>query len=74
LDELHAMADKIGVSRRWYQGPPITRRPHYDISLSKRAVAIRLGALEIRRRQAPAIARRCLDPMVSAGPVKAVIA
>lgn len=39
--ELHAMADRIGVARRWYQGD------HYDIALSKRALAVQSGALEI---------------------------
>lgn len=33
-DELHAMADRIGVARRWHQGD------HYDICLAKRALAI----------------------------------
>lgn len=37
-DELHAMADRIGVARRWFQGD------HYDISLSKRALALAAGA------------------------------
>lgn len=59
LDELHAMADRIGVARRWYQGPPVTRWPHYDIALSKRALAVVAGAQEIKRRETPAIARRC---------------
>ncbi len=58
--ELHAMADTIGVNRRWYQGPPVTLMPHYDIALSKRALALQAGAQEIRMREAPAIARRCL--------------
>lgn len=44
-DELHAMADRIGVARRWYQGD------HYDISLSRRALAVRFGAREITMRQ-----------------------
>lgn len=44
--ELHAMARRIGVARRWYQGD------HYDISLSKRALAVRYGAKEISWRQA----------------------
>ena len=48
-DELHAMADRIGVARRWYQGD------HYDICLNKRAKAITLGAVEITRRQCAAI-------------------
>ncbi|MGE3990345.1 DUF4031 domain-containing protein [Pseudorhodoplanes sp.] len=39
--ELHAMAASIGVQRRWYQGD------HYDIALSKRALAIRAGAVPV---------------------------
>lgn len=44
-DELHAMADRIGVARRWYQDD------HYDIALSKRALAVAAGAREITQRQ-----------------------
>jgi Protein of unknown function (DUF4031) len=44
-DELHAMAAAIGVARRWHQGD------HYDISLSKRAIAVARGAVEITYRQ-----------------------
>jgi hypothetical protein len=39
--ELHAMAAKIGVARRWYQGD------HYDVCLSKRTKAVMLGAQQI---------------------------
>ena len=35
--EVHAMADRIGVARRWYQGD------HYDICLTKRSLAIKSG-------------------------------
>ena len=45
-DELHAMADAIGVARKWHQGD------HYDIALSKRALAVQRGAREITWRQA----------------------
>lgn len=44
IDELHAMADKLGLKRSWYQ-PKST--PHYDLNLEKRRLAIRLGAIEI---------------------------
>jgi hypothetical protein len=44
-DELHAMADRIGVARKWHQGD------HYDIALSKRAIAVKAGAREIPMRQ-----------------------
>lgn len=55
VEELHAMADRIGVSRRWYQPPTLTVTGHYDIALSKRALAIAAGAIEISRRQAGAM-------------------
>ena len=45
LDELHAMADAIGVQRRWFQNK---RTPHYDICLSKRALALKFGAVELK--------------------------
>jgi hypothetical protein len=44
-EELHQMARKIGVARKWYQGD------HYDICLSKRALAVKLGAREITWRE-----------------------
>lgn len=50
-EELHAMAAKIGVARRWHQAPPKTDS-HYDIALSKRALAVKDGAVEITWKQA----------------------
>ena len=50
-DELHAMADHIGIARRWFQGN------HYDIALSKRALAVKYGAKEITQRQTVKILR-----------------
>src|SRR5262249_9432125 len=47
-DELHAMADRIGVARKWHQ---ITSDSHYDIALSKKALAIEYGARPITWRQ-----------------------
>jgi len=44
-EELHAMADAIGVLRKWHQGD------HYDITKTMRAKAVRLGAREITMRQ-----------------------
>ena len=56
LDELHAMADTIGVARRHFQGDAST--PHYDICKSKRALAVRHGAIEVDRRRVVEIIRR----------------
>ena len=45
LDELHEMAESIGLQRRWFQSR--TRYPHYDLRPSKRILAIQKGAIEI---------------------------
>lgn len=50
LDELHAMADMIGVRRQWFQKSPPASFPHYDIAQSKRLIAIQCGALECDRK------------------------
>lgn len=44
-EELHEMADKLGLKRRWYQGD------HYDVSMGLRRKAIALGAREITWKQ-----------------------
>ncbi|ABM96933.1 DUF4031 domain-containing protein [Methylibium petroleiphilum] len=54
-DELHAMAALIGVARRWWQSPEKTSGSHYDICLTKRALAVKAGAVEITLRQASAM-------------------
>lgn len=48
LEELHEMADKIGLKREWFQPKS---RPHYDVSEGKRAQAIRHGAIEMTSRE-----------------------
>lgn len=53
-EELHAMAAKIGVARRWHQAPP-RHDSHYDIAMSKRGEAVQLGAIPITLRQAGAM-------------------
>ena len=49
-DELHRMAEAVGMRRRWVQNAG-TPREHYDISIEARAAAIELGAIAITRRQ-----------------------
>lgn len=56
-EELHAMAAKIGVARRWHQAPP-RHDSHYDIAMSKRALAIEAGAIAITWRQTGAMVKR----------------
>lgn len=47
LEELHGMADAIGMKREWFQPKSF---PHYDVPLFRKARAIELGAVEIDRR------------------------
>ena len=47
-DELHEMADKIGMRRAWFQNG---RRPHYDVSKSRRKLAVEYGAIEVTIRE-----------------------
>ena len=54
LDELHAMAEKIGMRRSWFQ--PLST-PHYDLDQSARALAIKHGAIEIGRHRTVEIIR-----------------
>lgn len=54
-EELHAMADKIVVQRKWFQKPGTAGR-HYDITMTMRVKAVAAGAVEITMRQA---ARMC---------------
>lgn len=54
-DELHAMAAKIGVARRWHQGD------HYDVCAAKRAIAIKFGALAVSTRELVRIRRAAID-------------
>jgi hypothetical protein len=56
LDELHAMADTIGVARRWYQSNAFV--PHYDICQTKRAKALQAGAQPIDRQGIVEVARQ----------------
>ena len=48
-DELHAMADRIGVARRWFQQPPKASFWHYDIAQTKRVLAVAAGAIDCER-------------------------
>jgi hypothetical protein len=56
-DELHGFASRIGLRRAWFQSIPKPGGyvfPHYDLTASRRAAAVLLGAMECDRRQAVA--------------------
>lgn len=54
LDELHAMAERLGLKREWFQNHGT---PHYDLCQTKRKLAIDYGAIEIDRRQTVVLIR-----------------
>ena len=58
LDELHAMAERIGMRREWFQAAPPASFPHYDVSQTKRALAVKHGAIEVDARELVAHMRR----------------
>ncbi|MCT9127483.1 DUF4031 domain-containing protein [Cupriavidus gilardii] len=55
-EELLAMADKIGVARRWMQKAG-TYQEHFDICKSMRVRAVKLGAIEVDRQGLAGILR-----------------
>lgn len=51
-EELLAMADRIGVRRKWIQHQKMGKGwVHFDIAISKRALAVQYGAVEITMRE-----------------------
>lgn len=57
-DELLAMADRIGLNRRWLQCRNEGRhRLHFDVSMEYRARAVAAGAQEMTMRELAALCR-----------------
>ena len=59
-EELHAMADAIGVARKHFQNAP-GKTPHYDICQAKKEMALQRGAIEIGFRKTVEIIRAWRD-------------
>jgi hypothetical protein len=55
-DELHAMADQLGMPRRFFQEHPW--RWHHDLPAPLRAQAVELGAVEVTMHEVGALLRR----------------
>lgn len=45
-DELHAMAKRLGLRRDWFQPNVRPWLSHYDLTASKRVLAVKFGAIE----------------------------
>ena len=61
LEELHELAKRVGMKREWFQNHP--RHPHYDLTATKRRLAVRLGAVEIRARDQAERTRRLIEAL-----------
>lgn len=64
LDELHAFATKLGLKRRWFQDQG--RYPHYDVTVSVREQALRLGAMDADRATLLACCKQLRSEMLRA--------
>lgn len=49
--ELHAFAERLGMRRRWAQLRPKASAAHYDLTPSRRTLAVQLGAKEVTGRE-----------------------
>ncbi|KAF1702868.1 DUF4031 domain-containing protein [Pseudoxanthomonas kaohsiungensis] len=63
LAELHAMAERIGLKRAWFQNKG--RAPHYDLVESKRRMAVFCGAQEVDAHQAVEIWRQRREALIA---------
>ena len=66
-EELLAMADRIGVDRRWLQKAG-TAHEHFDIALTKRALAVQAGAIEVSMMDIGRLIRRRRQSAASQAP------
>ena len=46
LDELHSFATRLGLRKSWFQSKGY---PHYDVTVSVRERALRMGAIDADR-------------------------
>lgn len=49
--ELHEFARRLGLRRSWAQLRPKASAAHYDLTPSKRDLAVQLGAVEVTSRE-----------------------
>jgi hypothetical protein len=68
LAELHTFATTLGLRRAWFQGRSVY--PHYDVTVSVRDRALRLGAVLSDRRTIIGCAKQLKIEMLSEQPVR----
>lgn len=73
VEELHAFAVSIGLKRVWFQDKPSKIHEgwvfgHYDLTTTRRAIAIAKGARAVSRRVAVEIWRKMREKAAAAAP------
>ena len=63
--ELHEMANMIGMKRQWYQSPDKASFPHYDLSLTRRKLALANGAKELNRQELSVYMKRVRSALIA---------
>jgi hypothetical protein len=69
--DLHAFAARLGLRREWFQSHP--RYPHYDLTPTKRQLAVRLGAREVTARQMVRARRQTAEALRVPGASKCML-
>lgn len=62
LNELHDFAARLGLQRRWFQNKG--RYPHYDVTMTVRNRALRMGAVDADRATLIACCKRIRSEML----------
>lgn len=62
-EELHEFALKIGLKRAWFQATE--SGPHYDLTSRKRALAVKMGAIELDDRPFHAILNKWSEAAIA---------
>jgi hypothetical protein len=65
-EELLQMADRLDVNQKWIQNPGMARE-HFDICKSKRAQALKLGAISVPASTLVELIRRKSGPLTGLG-------
>lgn len=48
IEELHLFAKQLGLKQNWFQKQGL---PHYDLTINKRKLAVKLGAIEVKLKE-----------------------
>lgn len=62
MEELHEFAARLGLQRRWFQDKG--RYPHYDVTMTVRDRALRMGAVDADRATLIACCKRVRADML----------